>query len=286
MRTAEGLLARADTTCRNWPRGFTMLPIPRWRPAMPAVRLNPFAEPAMPKARPSRPLSLTPAHVARIHRVIEDCGVAPGAELHTDNDYAAWTGRVMAERPRDAPFLLFAYGSLIWKPELQHVASAPAVARGWHRAFCLRMPRFRGTVEAPGLMMALDRGGQCRGMVYELPAEDLEGQLGKLFRREFTFKPINNMPRWISVETASGPAQALTFVINRASPLYAGRLPLDNVADTLSTACGHWGTGAEYLMNTVAQLESLGIRDRNLWRLQRLVAARIEAAGHGDPATA
>lgn len=234
----------------------------------------------MPKAGMPRSLSLTPAHVARVHRAVADGGIAPGAELHTDADYAAWVERILAERPGNAPFLLFAYGSLIWKPELAHTGSAPAVARGWHRAFCLKMPRFRGTTEAPGLMMALDRGGQCRGIAYELAAEDLEGQLGKLFRREFTFKPINNVPRWITVETASGRAQALTFVINRASPLYAGRLPLTAVADTLSTACGHWGTGAEYLMNTVSKLESLGIRDRNLWRLQQLVAERIEAAGH------
>jgi cation transport regulator ChaC len=29
-------------------------------------------------------------------------------------------------------------------------------------------------------MTALDRGGQCRGVLYRLPAADLEGQLGKL----------------------------------------------------------------------------------------------------------
>jgi cation transport protein ChaC len=38
---------------------------------------------------------------------------------------------------------------------------------------------------------------------------------------------------------------------------------------------------AEYLHSTVSMLESLGIRDRNLWKLQELVAARIEAA-HGS----
>lgn len=37
---------------------------------------------------------------------------------------------------------------------------------------------------------------------------------------------------------------------------------------------------AEYLHSTVSMLEGLGIRDRNLWRLQELVAARIEMA-HG-----
>ncbi|TIX42095.1 MAG: gamma-glutamylcyclotransferase, partial [Mesorhizobium sp.] len=58
--------------------------------------------------------------------------------------------------------------------------------------------------------------------------------------------------------------------------LYAGRQSLEAVADVLARACGHWGTGAEYLLNTVSHLEAKGIRDRNLWRLQRLVAELIE----------
>ena len=67
--------------------------------------------------------------------------------------------------------------------------------------------------------------------------------------------------------------------MNRKSPYYAGRLPLDEVADTLAKACGHWGSGAEYLRNTVSQLEARGIRDSRLWQLQRLVAEKIERQG-------
>jgi len=227
-----------------------------------------------------RKLSLTAEHVARVHRAIEDAGVAPGAALHTDADYAEWVARIIATHPApDAPTRLFAYGSLIWKPEIAHVGEQVGVARGWHRAFCLRIARFRGTAEQPGLMMALDRGGQCRGVLFDLPDQDLEGQLDKLFRREFTYKPINSMPRWIKVETAAGIAPALAFVMNRASPHYAGRLAPEAVAKVLACACGHWGSGAEYLLNTVTHLEAKGIHDGALWRLQELVAAEIEAAG-------
>ena len=84
------------------------------------------------------------------------------------------------------------------------------------------------------------------------------------------------MPRWISVQTASGSIPALTFVINRVSPVYAGRLSLEEVAEVLARSCGQWGTGAEYLLNTVSHLEAKGIRDSNLWRLQQLVAERID----------
>lgn len=221
--------------------------------------------------------SLTAAHVVRVHRAIKDAGPAKGVEQQTDADYAGWVSRILAANPSpDRPIQLFAYGSLIWKPEIEHRAEQPAVAAGWHRSFCLRMHRFRGTLDQPGLMMALDRGGQCRGVIYELPPEDPATQLDRLFRREFTVKPINSMPRWLTVRTESGPRPALGFVMNRSSPYYAGQLPEGEVARTLAQACGHWGTGAEYLLNTVTQLDARGMRDAGLWRLQALVAKEID----------
>ena len=220
---------------------------------------------------------LTVDHIARVHRVVVQRGTAPGIELHTDADYDHWVEQMIRAHPAPTSVTrVFAYGSLIWKPEIEHVGEQLGIARGWHRAFCLRLTRFRGTPEQPGLMMALDRGWQCRGVLYDLPSDNLEDQFGRLFRREFTYKPINSMPRWITVKTASGLVPALTFVMNRASLFYAGRQSLDAVAEILARACGHWGSGAEYLLNTVSHLEAKGIRDLDLWRLQQLVAEQIE----------
>jgi glutathione-specific gamma-glutamylcyclotransferase len=165
----------------------------------------------------------------------------------------------------------------IWKPEVEHVEARKGTARGWHRLFCFRIVSHRATKDQPGLMMALDRGGQCQGVLYRLSRENLRAQLGKLFRREFHVKPQNSIPRWISVETEQGTLRALAFVMNRDAPTYVGRLPPEEIADILVKACGHWGTGADYLRNTVAHLEEHGIRDRNLWHLQELVAERIKA---------
>jgi cation transport protein ChaC len=224
-----------------------------------------------------REMSLTADHVARVHSVVPDTGPPAGVQQQTDADYADWVAKMIAGNPApDQPIQLFAYGSLIWKPEIEHRGERPGVARGWHRAFCLRMHRFRGTPEHPGLMMALDRGGQCRGVLYGLPPDDPAHLLDRLFRREFTVKPINSMPRWLTVETQDGPVRALGFVMNRASPYYAGRLPLTEVAQTLARACGHWGSGADYVLNTVTQLEARGIRDSGLWRLQALLAEEID----------
>jgi cation transport protein ChaC len=74
----------------------------------------------------------------------------------------------------------------------------------------------------------------------------------------------------------------LGFVVDRRSPFYSGRLSLEQVADIVSRAAGHWGSCAEYLHNTVSHLEALSIHDRNLWRLQALVAAKLAADGPAD----
>ncbi len=223
-------------------------------------------------------MRLTAAHLSKVHRDVADTGTQPGVFQQTDADYADWVARTIAAQPEPGtPIRLFAYGSLIWKPEIAHVGETVAVARGWRRSFCLRQTRFRGTPESPGLMLALDRGGQCKGVLFDLPAEPVAPQLDALFRREFTIKPINNIPRWIRVDTDVGKANALAFVMNRCSPAYAGRLMPEEVADVLAWSCGPFGTGAEYLLNTVSHLEARGLRDAGLWRLQALVADRIDS---------
>src|SRR5205823_13777728 len=61
-------------------------------------------------------------------------------------------------------------------------------------------------------------------------------------------------------------------------PTYVAGLSIEDTAAALAKACGHWGTGAEYLLNTVQHLEALGIHDRFLWQLQQRVAEKIRSA--------
>lgn len=229
----------------------------------------------------ARQMALTHDLLALVHRVLEDPGPEPDLVYHSEEDYDSIVERMLSLHPPGQDAWLFAYGSLIWKPEVEHVEARRGTAHGWHRSFCFRITRFRATKDQPGLMMALDRGGQCQGMLYRLPQASLQTQLGKLFRREFTAKPANSMPHWIKVATKDGPVPALAFVMNRKAPAYVGRLAPDHVAETLAKACGHWGSGAEYLHNTVLHLEEQGIHDRNLWRLQRLVAEKIGESADG-----
>ena len=175
---------------------------------------------------------------------------------------------------------IFTYNVPTWKPEVEYLDSRVATIRGYHRSFCLHMRQWRATPEQPGLMMALDRGGQCKGVIFRLDHDAMEEQLKKLLYREMRMRPSNNKARWVTAMTDQGPVPALAFVMNRKGPAYVGRLPLDETVTMLARACGHIGSCAEYLYNTVAHLEEIGIHDRHLWHLQELVARRI-AEDHG-----
>jgi len=229
-----------------------------------------------------RRMRLTEGHVARVRREIADPGfqpVASNARPATDADYAAVVDGILSKAPK-GDFRVFAYGSLIWNPDYDFDERRVALARGWRRAFCLGWDhRFRGSRETPGLMLALDRGGQCKGVVHRLPAANLEANLHRLIRREMSMVPSAFPPRFIAVEADGERLPALTFAIDRRSGRYIGGLDADAVADVLSTACGFRGSMAEYLFSTVSHLEELGIHDRHLWRLQELVAERIERMG-------
>jgi len=233
-----------------------------------------------PPAAPARrvAMDLTEDLVARVERIEPDPGPMPGVPQFNDADYRTAMADLVAQY-RPERLHVFAYGSLIWKPEFEIESQIRAIAHGWHRAFCLKLTRWRGTREQPGLMMALDRGGCCNGVLYRLPAGDLAAQIERLLRREMSSKPPANMARWFDVETDSGTQRALAFTANPKGSNYCGKLTLEDVARILARAAGHWGSGASYLYQTVAHLDAFGIRDRNLWRLQQIVAAEIRALG-------
>jgi cation transport protein ChaC len=170
---------------------------------------------------------------------------------------------------------LFAYGSLMWapEPELEGAETRLATLRGWHRRFCLWQWRYRGSRENPALVLALDRGGACRGLLFRVSGPDQREKLTGVFRREL--RGDGYRPRWVGLEVDGAPLSALTFVVNRASRRYTGRLADEFAAAHIAAACGPKGPSAVYLLETAARCAALGIEDAMLDRLQALVASEI-----------
>lgn len=231
-----------------------------------------------------RQMRLTPELVAGVARHIDDPGDAafPDVVWATDADRAQVVVTLRATGPASGEVWVFAYGSLIWNLPFESDARRVGVVRGWHRSFCFGwITRWRGTKEQPGLMLVLDEGGECEGVVYRLPQEGSDAGLMELMRREMRAKPDGMSPVWVDVETADGPVRAITFVIDRGGVRHVAGLSEERTAEVLAVAAGHAGSMADYLYQTVRGLEDLGIHDAHLWRLQELVAERIEAARFG-----
>jgi cation transport protein ChaC len=229
--------------------------------------------------RAPRQMRLSERHVALMKRDLPDAGPPGGTSPSSEEDYQRVMAELLGGVEAGSAIWIFAYGSLIWKPACDVVEMRTGIVRGWHRKFCLGWnTRFRGSEQAPGLMLALDRGGSCKGVLYRLPPDAIEPNLHKLLEREMGLKPTPFPPRWVNVETDEGTMRAITFCIDRNSSRYVTGLSEEQVADVLAKATGSRGSMAEYLYATVQHLEHLGIHDHHLWRLQEMVADRIDAA--------
>jgi cation transport protein ChaC len=201
----------------------------------------------------------------------------PNMVVHSDEEIAASMNETLATHDPAADVWVFGYGSLMWNPTFVFVESAVGVIRGWHRSFCLWMEMGRGSVANPGLMLALDRGGTCRGIAFRIPAREVSSELLLIWRREMFGTAYR--ARWVHVNIAGTIVPAITFVVNRAHPRYAGKVSDADAAAHISTAVGPLGSCMSYLDNTMAHLRELGVRDRGLQRIAAKIALSRAAAG-------
>jgi serine/threonine protein kinase len=127
--------------------------------------------------------------------------------LPTDDDLARMVAELRGGASPGDDIWIFGYGSLIWNPAFAFQERRIAKLRGRRRAFCLGWDIwFRGCEDRPGLMLALDRGGQCVGVAFKLPRDAHEENLMSLLRREVHILPHPFPARWVAVETRKDPS--------------------------------------------------------------------------------
>ncbi len=192
--------------------------------------------------------------------------------LMSDAELEASLDSMLAQITPGEDAWLFGYGSLMWNPAIHFSERALGRIAGWHRRYCLWIRMGRGTPNHPGLMLALDRGGSCNGVLFRIPAAEARQELLLAWRREMFGRSYQ--ARWVRARTAAGHVvRAITFVVDRTSPRYAGLLDEDEIAARLASAGGEIGTCASYLIQTTESLRALGVRDPAMERLRRKVEA-------------
>jgi cation transport protein ChaC len=168
---------------------------------------------------------------------------------------------------------VFAYGSLMWRPEFSFVERVAATLHGRRRAFCIYSVHHRGTPARRGLVLGLAPGGSVRGAAYRIADEDWRDVHAYLLVRE---QPTETyVESCVSVRLADGRrVRTLAFLSDKAHPQWAGVLSLERQAELIAGAEGLSGRNVDYLADLVAHLREEGVRDRAMEALLSMVRAR------------
>lgn len=177
----------------------------------------------------------------------------------------------MSDLEYTATHWVFGYGSLIWNPGFPHVSAQQGLLRGAHRSLSIVSHHHRGTVEQPGLVFGLTRGGACRGMVFEVADAQWPDVYAYLQEREQVTSVYRDVMR--PVRLADGRAiKALAFLVDERHEQFAGHLSLEQQLAMVRAGVGISGRNVDYVLNTYKYLRELGIRDRQLMALADLLA--------------
>ena len=170
-----------------------------------------------------------------------------------------------ANRSAADPIWVFAYGSLMWRPDFPFDEVLDASLHGYHRSLCVYSWVHRGTREVPGVVLGLDRGGSCRGRIFRIePAREAE-VLAYLDAREMVTAVYRRKRLLVSSEVGRLPAWS--YVVRRDHEQYAGKLAPARLLELIHQGEGVSGRCRDYLLSTVAHLEAMGIVDGPLHAL-------------------
>jgi cation transport protein ChaC len=201
-----------------------------------------------------------------------DVPLVPEDEFHASLEH------ILEGRDPGRGLWIFGYGSLIWNPLFKFVERRLAGVHGFHRCFCLRSRLGRGSVAKPGLVLGLDFGGCCNGVAFRIAAGEARHELTLIWRREMVLGSY--APRWVKARAGGKELRAIAFVVNHAHPHYVGKLPPDTIIATLASAHGRFGSGADYLYQTVDCLAANGIHDAHLVALREQVMKATHGVHH------
>lgn len=173
----------------------------------------------------------------------------------------------------------------MWRPGFRYRRLERARLSGYSRSFCVYSVHHRGSEARPGLVLGLDRGGACEGVAYFVEDEDVAETVSYLRERE----QVNGVYRETQLpvtllDNERTQVIAVAYVVERAHPSYASRLPLRVQARIIRGASGLSGDNITYAFNTIARLRDFGIRERMLERLAVLIGPLVANRTSGGDA--
>lgn len=182
----------------------------------------------------------------------------PDAELFNDNSDDFW---------------VFAYGSLMWKPDFEFTDRQPAVLSNYCRALCIYSWVHRGTQETPGLVFGLHHGDavgdiNCQGVAFKIPPHAQASAVEMLRARELVTNVYQEAQGPIELTgSTSRQVNALFYTAVEDHNQYAGTLTHSELVRFVRQGIGGSGKNTDYVLSTFDQLEAEGIDDPVLAKL-------------------
>lgn len=176
-------------------------------------------------------------------------------------------------------FWVFGYGSLMWRPGFEYSQAVRGRLFGFRRALCIHSFVHRGTPERPGLVLGLDRGGSCTGMVFRVPGGDRDTVMTYLRERELVTNVY--LERHLSVHLPSGDrVTAVCYIADRQHRQFAGSMSADDAARRVAVSRGQSGHNIDYVASTLTHLRDMNIRDHWLEDVAgRMPSSTVSATG-------
>lgn len=172
---------------------------------------------------------------------------------------------------------IFAYGSLMWRPDFAAVAQHKARLSGYHRSLCILSHHYRGTPDQPGLVLGLDRGGSCIGVAFRIAAEAAEATREAVRARELITAVYRETRVDILLDDGTR-VRAVTYVADRTHAQYAGKLGRETMLARVRRSRGVAGPNVDYVRNTYHHLLGIGLADPNLaWIIEAVGAEPTRA---------
>ncbi len=159
---------------------------------------------------------------------------------------------------------VFAYGSLIWRPDFPYLHVEPARLEGYHRSLCVLSHKYRGTEDCKGLVFGLDHGGTCQGLAYEVAAETWPETHAYLTARELITHVYLESFLQVHLTASQRRVEALTYVVDKAHWQYAGTLDQAAILSYVRQGHGEAGSCADYVRQTADHLRQWGCADAEL----------------------
>lgn len=174
----------------------------------------------------------------------------------------------------------------MWDPGFEFENWQYSLLKGYHRSPCILSKHYRGTERQPGLILGLDQGGQCEGILYSINEKNKDGVLENLRKREAPLSPGIYKETWVKVQVGRLEKKALAFVANQENPFYVGKISESERIKFLVGGRGTKGTSLEYFQNVIYQLQHMGVNDLELEKfVQRAeaMAGRMILCGEESP---